>query len=514
MSIRRHARSHLLLHALLGASLTAAAAPVAAQPAPLADLDAYVEREMQAWEVPGLAIAVVKDDSVVFARGYGVRELGGREPVDEHTLFAIASTTKAMTSAGLGMMIDEGRLSWDDPVSRHLPGFQLADPYVSRELTVRDLLTHRSGLARHDLLWIAAPFDRGEILRRAASLPRSGRFRADYGYHNIMYIAAGELLGAVAGQPWEAVVEDRIFSPLGMSRSTARAAVVETRPNVSASHTRVDGRVTAVARRDYDNIGGAGAAWSSARDMAQWVRLHLGGGVYEGRRLISEPVVREMHTPQTLIRSDTTSERLFPETNFRTYGLGWWVQDYRGRKLVHHSGSINWTRTQVGMLPSEGVGVVIIANLSSSNLQHALMYRVMDAYLGLEPRDWSGEYLALARRADARGAEQRREVEDARQRGTRPSLPLARYAGSYENELYGGVELGLEGNRLVLRYSGDYVADLEHWHFDTFRAVWRRPGFGSAFVTFELDPRARVAALDLEDFGEFERKTEGSGEER
>ncbi len=484
---------------------TALPSALVAQPAPLAGFDAYIERAMVEWEVPGLAIAVVRHDSVIFARGYGVREDGRSERVDEHTLFAIASTTKALTAAALGTLVDEGRLGWDDPVTRHLPRFELTDPYVSRAFTVRDLLTHRSGIARHDLLWIAAPFDRAEILSRARHLPTSGRFRTDYGYHNVMYIAAGEAAAAAAGMSWDDLVEQRLFRPLGMTRSTTRSAVVDTRENVAVAHTRVNGRVTPLQRRNYDNIGGAGAAWSSVWDMAQWVRMNLADGSHGGAQILQPATLREMHAPQTIIRSDSLAERLFPTTHFRAYGLGWNLQDYHGRKLVHHSGSINWTRTQVGMIPSENVGVVIIANLSSSNLQHALMYRVLDAFLGVPDHDWSAEYLALSRRADQRSAAQRRQVESARVSGTRPSLPVERLAGRYSSDLYGDMRLEQEGNRLVLHYAPDYVADLEHWHHDTFRAVWRRPGFGTAFVTFALDPRVRPTAIEVEDFGRFER---------
>jgi hypothetical protein len=196
---------------------------------------------------------------------------------------------------------------------------------------------------------------------------------------------------------------------------------------------------------------------------------------------------------------------MFPTTHFRTYGLGWNLQDYHGRKLVHHSGSINWTRTHVAMVPEEGIGVVAIANLGSSNLQLALIYRVIDALLGLPERDWSAEYLELARRGDERTARQVQEVEASRVRGTRPSLEPARYAGTYESSLHGTMQLELENGRLVLRYAPDYVADLEHWHYDTFRATWRRTGFGRAFVTFSLDARGRVARMQVEDFGEFLR---------
>lgn len=498
-------RTCALLCLATAAVLAPPAAPAQQHPA-LQGLDAYIEGAIRDWAVPGVAVAVIKDDSVIFARGYGVREQGRPGAVDEHTLFPIASTTKAMTVAALGMLVDEGRLRWDDPVTRHLPGFELADPYVSRELTVRDLLTHRSGLARHDNLWISAPASRAEILRRARFLPRAAGFREQYGYHNIMYLAAGELAGAVAGSSWDDVVERRLFEPLGMTRSTTRMAVLATRENVAASHIRHEGRVISIPRRDYDHLGGAGAAFSSAHDLAQWVRLHLNGGVYRGRRLLAEATLKEMHTPQVVMRGDSVNERLFPTTNFRAYGLGWYLRDHHGRKVVHHSGLVNYTGTQVAMVPSERLGVVVISNLGASDVPTSVMYRVIDAFLGVPPRDLSAEYLALQRRANERADARTREVEASRVRGTRPALPLERYAGTYADSLYGEMRIAQENGRLVLHYAPDYVADLEHWHHDTFRAAWRRTGFGHAFVTFALDAASDVASMRVEGYGSFGRR--------
>jgi CubicO group peptidase (beta-lactamase class C family) len=479
--------------------------PAAAQADPLAGLDAYIERAMADWQVPGLAIAVVRNDSVIYARGFGVREAGGTQRVDEHTLFAIASTTKAMTAAVLGTLVDEKRIAWDDRVQQHLPGFQLSDPYITQSLTIRDLLTHRSGISRSDNLWIAGPFDRGEVLRRARYLPATSGFRSEYGYHNVMYIAAGELAAAVSGRSWDELMRERLFAPLRMTRSTTRSAEVDARDNVATSHTVTSGRVTPMARRNYDNIGGAGAAFSSVHDMAQWLRMHLNGGVYDGRRILTETVLKELHTPQMVIRADTAAERLFPGTHLRAYGLGWTVQDYHGRKLVQHSGSINFTRTQIGMVPGERIGVVAITNLSSSNLQAALMYRVLDALMGLPQRDWSAELLEVQRRGEARSAETSAETERGRRADTRPSLGLESYTGTYTNELYGDARVTLEEGRLVVHYAPEYIADLTHWHFDTFRGSWRQRGFGTAFVTFALDRRARVATMELEGFGVFRR---------
>ena len=498
-------RTRLLPRLLLAACLLAAARAAGAQRAPLAGLDAYVERAMADWQVPGLAIAVVRDDSVIYERGFGVRRLGAPGKVDEHTMFPIASTSKAFTVAALGMLVDQRKLRWDDRVSQHVPTFRLQDPYVTGALTVRDLLTHRAGVSRSDNLWIVAPFDRTEVLRRARFLPAPDAFRAEYGYNNLMYILAGEVAGAAAGVPWDDLVPRWIFQPLGMRRSATRAAAAEADTNVSWSHIRVSGKPVAVPRRNYDNIGGAGAIFSTAHDMAQWVRMHLNGGTYGGTRLLQPATLKEMYTPQTVMRSDSVAERMFPATHFRAYGLGWFLHDYHGRKVVHHSGSINWTRTHVAMIPEARIGVVAIANLNSSNLQQALMYRVLDALLGLPARDWSAEYLAVARRGDERSAAQARGLDSARVPGTRPSLALEQYAGTYASDVYGEVKVAVEDGRLVLRYSDDYTADLEHWHHDTFAARWRRTGFGRSFATFALDARGRVATLDLDELGVLRR---------
>jgi CubicO group peptidase (beta-lactamase class C family) len=497
------------------------AADAAAQPAPLQGLDEYAERAMRDWEVPGLALAVVHGDSLLYARGYGTTRLDGEEAVDEHTLFAIASTTKAMTVAVLGTLVEEDRLGWDDPVTRHLPAFAVADPYVSRELKVQDLLTHRVGVARLDNIWIASPFDRAEILWRARHLPQVDGFRESYNYNNILYIAAGELAGAVAGSTWDDLVEERLFAPLGMERSTTRAAVVESRGNVAHSHTVVEGEVRPVPRRDYDAIGGAGAAWSSAWDMARWVRLHLGSGSIDGRRVLDSGVLEEMYVPHTPIPVDTVSKRLFPTNHFQAYGLGWRVQDLHGRKVVQHSGSINYTRTQVTMVPEEGIGVVAMANLSTSNLQLALTHWILDALQGRDPADWSGEYLELARRSRERSEEAEAELEEARLVDVAPSLDPEGYAGSYEDDLFGAIRIEVEGRDgrasavrgetgLVLHYSPEYVADLEHWHQDVFRARWRRPGAGRTFVRFTLDTRGRITAAEVDGFATFTRVNDGS----
>ncbi len=483
-------------------------AGVGAQAGPLAGLDRYVEAAMSEWEIPGLALAVVQGDSILHARGYGVTRLDGGDQVDEHTLFAIASTTKAMTSATLALLVDEGLLAWDDPVQDHLPGFRIEDPYVSREMTIRDLLTHRAGAARLDNLWIASPFDRAELVTRLRHLPQAGGFRAEYGYNNHLYIVAGEVVTAVAGQSWDDVLAHRVFAPLGMERSTSRARDVELRGNVAHSHTLIDGDVHEIPRRDYDIIGGAGAAWSSAWEMAQWARLHLNQGEVDGIRILSADRIRELHAPVTVIPGDSVTARLHPTNNLQAYALGWRLMDLHGRRVVHHSGSINYTRTQLTLVPDDGIAVVAMANLSNSNLQLALTHWVLDALQGREPRDWSALYLELDARSREASARSRADREEGRLRGVTPSLPADAYAGVYGDDLFGEIRIDVGDDPdvpLTLFYSSEYEADLHPWHGDTFRVDWRRPGAGETFITFRIDLRGRVVLAEMDGFAAFVR---------
>lgn len=496
---------------LVATLVLAAAAPAAAQQGPLRGLDDYVTRALAAWEAPALAVAVVRNDSVVHARGYGVRELGRPEPATAQTVFAIGSTSKAFTSALLGMLVDQGRVGWDDPATRHLPGFQLFDPYVTREITIRDLLTHRSGLARGDRLWAGSGMSREEVLRRVRFLEPSWSFRSTYGYQNIMFLAAGELAGRVLGTSWDAAVAERIFAPLGMRRSVTSVGPLKGMDDVATPHEWLDGKVTPVEWLDIDNIGPAGSINSSVADMAQWIRLHLGLGTVAGRKLIDSATVREMHTLQMHIRPSQTDEKLWPESHLMGYGLAWSLRDYRGVKIVSHGGAIRGMRAWVALVPERRLGVVVLTNLAESSLPTALGMRVIDQHLGAPVKDWSALYLAETRAARERAAAERRRIVAARLSGTAPSLALDRYAATYADSMYGEIRVTKEGPGLVIRFGPQFLGDLEHWHLDTFESVWRNRAQGRGFVTFRLDPRGQVSALEIPGLASFGR-VPGSGQ--
>jgi CubicO group peptidase (beta-lactamase class C family) len=467
-------------------------------------IDAYVEAAMRDWGVPGVAIAIVRNDSVVFAKGYGVRELGKSDRVTPNSLFAIGSTSKAFTSAALGMLVDEGKVRWDDPVTKYLPGFQLFDPYVTRELTVRDLLTHRSGLARGDLLWHASGYDRAEVLRRVRYLRPSWSFRSTYGYQNIMFLAAGEVVASVTGKSWDEFVRERFFTPLGMQRTVTSVRPLASMADVASPHERINGDVRPVAWLNIDNVGPAGSINSSVLEMSEWLRLQLGQGTYRGRKLLDPKTVKEMHTPQTIIRMSEEQERTFPMTKFAAYGLAWSLRDYYGRKLVGHGGGIRGMRAEVMLVPEEQLGFVVLTN-SATNLPVALIYRLIDTYLGTPQRDWSATLLATAKRQAERSAEERRRLEAARAKGTSPSVALEKYTGTYADSMYGSVKVTLENGNLALAFGPQYVGDLRHWQHDTFEARWREEVLGRQFVTFALDPRGNVKSLEVENLATFGR---------
>jgi CubicO group peptidase (beta-lactamase class C family) len=486
-----------------------------AQDAPLQGFDDYVNKAIKDWNVPGVAIAVIKDDKIVFAKGYGVREIGKPDKVDERTIFAIGSSSKAFTAATIAMLVDEGKLKWDDPATKYLPGFQVYDPVTTREMTVRDLLTHRVGLERGDQLWFATEYDRKDVLNRIRYLKPSSSLRSKFGYQNIMYLAAGEIVPSVAGKSWDDFVRERIFTPLGMTASSTSIGALAGANDVAAPHSKFDDKVTAIPYRKIDNIGPAGSINSNVIDMAQWVRLQLNNGTYEGKQLISPAAVKEMHAPQTIIRLEGPMERLYPEAHFLSYGMGWFLSDYRGRKLVEHGGSIDGMRALVAMLPEEKLGVVILTNLSGTILSVPLSYRIFDAYLGAQPqRDWSAEMLktmnALLEQGKAAAAKQEAE----RVKDTKPSLALEKYAGDYQNEMYGDTKLAMENGKLVLKRGPYFTGDLEHWHYDTFRVTWRDRQQGKGFISFRLNSQGKAEVMNMENLAEFtripEKKTEAA----
>lgn len=467
----------------------------------ISDLDTYIEEAVQDWKIPGLAVAIVENDSIIFAKGYGVREIGKEETVDEHTLFAIASNTKAFTAALLGMLVDEGKLDWDDRVSDFLTDFHMYDPYVTREISIRDLLTHRSGLPTFggDHIWIGDPRSREEIMSRLRYLKPAEPFRTKFQYQNLMFLVAGQVVQAIRGQSWDECVRELIFKPLGMRESNTSVRHLTGKRNVAVPHEMVDGKIKPIEYDNVDGIAPAGAINSNVLDMARWMRLNLNGGLCNERRILSTEVMKEMHSIQFPTAGSKFSEENFG-TRFSGYGLGWGVWDYKGYKVLSHGGSLSGMISRQTMIPGKNLGVIVLTNFAPHSLTRAVTYRILDAFLGEPEYDWSELYLDRREEEREKKKKTEEELEAGRTRDTKPSLGLDAYTGKYFEDFSGEAEVRIEDGKLVFDYNPRHTGDLEHWHYDTFRVTWRNGIFDmpeKSFLTFYLDETGKVAELKV-----------------
>jgi|CXWL01.1.fsa_nt_gi CubicO group peptidase (beta-lactamase class C family) len=497
-------RHLLVLLALAGLSFPAQAAKKPAPPDPVATFDALAERARVEWNVPGLAVVVVKDGKILLAKGYGVRELGKEGAVDADTLFAAASTTKAMTAAAIGMLVDEGKLAWDDPVRKYVPELQLADPVLADSLTLREILTHHTGLPGTDYLWYGGELDWRQILAKLARVGPEGRVRGHFEYQNVMYGLAGDLIGRVSGLPWAEFVRQRIFVPLGMSRTVPLGSDAARAENHVSPHSREDG-VLAIwdTLGVVDPVAAAGSVWISANDEARWMRFLLdpaSGKDAAGKPLLSPETAAELFQPQVMIQPSAfypTAEKTKP--HWTSYGLGWFQQDYRGRKLDFHTGSIDGLVAIVGLARDHGLGVAVFGNLDHAELRHALMLSAFDLFLddALE-RDWNTELKAMYDDARTKRQASRAELEAKRVPNEPPALPLAAYAGTYSDPLFGDIRFTLDSGTLVARIGKNLVGTAEPWHFDTFRIIWQRKLDGISWANFRLDTEGTVSAVEVD----------------
>lgn len=489
-----------------------AGAALAALPASLADFDAHVARTRAAFEVPGIAVAIVKDGAVVLEQGYGVRRLGDASPVNAHTLFAIASNTKAFAAASLAILIDEGKLKWDDRVIDHLPWFAMSDPYVTREMTVRDLLVHRSGLAlgAGDLLfWPATSYTTEEVARRLRFVPLATSFRAAYAYDNILYAVAGLTVQQIAGQRWDDFVRERIFVPVAMSET--RVGAIESRAdnNVAAGHAKENFKdLKPVAAMAWDNNTPAGGIYSNVHDLAKWMLVQLGGGALpagkdgKARRLFSEARQKEMWSVITPIpiSEPAVSELAATKPNFLGYGHGWVLSDYRGKRVVSHTGGWPGMVSKTALVPELKLGVVVLTNQEAGAAFQAVVWRVLDAYLGAPATDWIAGYAAANKKSQTRADESWAKHVAARDSAAKLALPLKTLTGKYRDAWFGDATIAKEGGKLVLRFSKTalMVGDMEHWQHGTFIVRWRDRSLNAdAWVTFSLTPDAKVDEVKM-----------------
>lgn len=487
-------------------SLLLGATAVLPAQAPLGSaVDAVVERVRKDFEVPGIAVAVVKDGKVVHLKGYGVRRLGDPSPVTPRTLFGIASNTKVFTAVAVGLLVEEGRLAWDDRVVDRLPGFQMSDPYVTREMRIRDLFCHRSGLGlgAGDLMYFPpSDLTDAQVVERLRHVPLATSFRSAYAYDNILYGVAGELVRHVAGQPWDAFVQARILKPAGLLRTGTSVMKVPPSEDLAMPHAKAEGRLAVRAHDSLENNAPAAALVSSAEDMAAWVRILLDrGDLGGGKRLYSEATAKELERPLTLLPNAPPPAALGElRTTMAAYALGLQVQDFRGRRMVWHTGGLPGMVTRVTLLPDEKTAVVVLTNQEVGPAFSAITYTVLDQLLGAPPKDWTAAYLQVWKERQARATEAVAKAAAAREVASKPALRPEGYAGRYRDPWYGDVLVEAKDGRLRIRFthSQALVADLEHWQHDTFVARWPDRGLDAdAFVTFQLDAAGKVERIRI-----------------
>jgi len=483
------------------AVVTLAARPLAAQskPAsdPLAGLDQYVEQVRTGWKIPGVAVGIVRNDSLIYARGFGVKVLGGTDSVTPQTLFAIGSNTKSFTATAAAMMVDDGKMTWNDKVTRWLPGFALYDPYVTRELTLRDVLSHRSGLGRRgDALWYGTDYSREEILHRIRYLKPNAGFRTEMGYQNIMFLAGGQMVGQASGAGYDETIRRRIFAPLGMVTSNLSPKDLPAQGDVSTPHSIARGGVKPIQWRNLDNVAPAGSINSNVVEMAQYLRMHLGNGTYRGTRLVTAANLNVTKTPH--VNTGGVGDSL---SHFAGYGLGWVVQDYRGRRIAWHNGGIDGMLSEMWTIPEAGLGIVVLTNGSPHSAGPAIVWNIVDRFLlGQPSKDYLAEGLQRFQAATAAQEARDNQAEAARAKDSKPSLPLAQYAGSYRDDMYGEISIAASGDGLVFQWQS-LRSPLVHWQYNSFRVGL--PNGAQTFLTFQIGSTGRVAQVDVDGLGTF-----------
>jgi len=466
-----------------------------------ADLDAYLLQTWKNWGTPGMVVGVVKNDNLVFCRGYGEKTLGQNDTPDGHTLFAIASNTKAFTATALALLVEEGKVRWDDPVRKYLPYFTLYDPWVSEAFTLRDLLCHRSGLGTFsgDVLWYRSSLTAPELIKRYGPIEPEFSFRSGYGYSNLMYIAAGEVIAVASGQSYTQFVEERILKPLGMSRSTFQLNRLSALGNFAQPHAHGDGKNHPIPWVSWETVASTGGLMSSVEDMARWIKMNINHGVWQGDTLIPARLQNELWTPHNGFLVDHSKSG--KTSSFNTYGLGWQLSDYKGHFRVHHTGGYDGMISSVQIFPDMELGIIVLTNGVRAPITAIPNYIADKVLLGRNERDWCAEQLKK---------QEKREIEDiripsrvaARVQNTTPTLAPGQMSGVYRCPMYGDIRLLTKKDTLYLEFSHtpSFSCRLSHWHYNTWKMEWLEPQawFGYATVKIVTDPNNNPVSLEFD----------------
>jgi CubicO group peptidase (beta-lactamase class C family) len=458
-------------------------------------VDALVERTLEYWHVPGVAIGIVRGDDVIYLRGHGVRCVEDGAKVTPDTLFPIASCTKSFTTTAMALLVDEGKMRWDDPPRQYVPYFHLSDPFVDREVTLRDLVTHRTGLRDHHMLWYRSPWTQEEIIRRAGRLPLDKPFRTTFQYQSTMFTVAGFAVARASGLSWADFVQKRLLNPLDMKATRfTTTAIAEVADKASPHRLDDENKPHRTELYPMEVPEPAGSIQSNARDLSKWLRFHLNNKMVDGKPLVSSRNLETTHTPQIVIPLDATDRIQFPETNQMSYGMGWVIQDHFGQRLLQHGGLIEGFRCHFTLVPKARLGIVLLCNLHHTRMNIALSNSLLEILLDLPHHDWNALIAKAESRDEAEAKREEREEENRRQPDTQPSRELAGYTGTYEHPAYGTVRITLEDGKLVWHWNR-YHAALTHYHYDIFTLPLEI--MGAPRVVFTLDAKGTVARMKV-----------------
>lgn len=461
--------------------------------------DAYIQNAMQLWKTPGLAVVVVKNKQVVFNKGYGVKDMQTKEPFSTATLSVCASTTKAMTAVCMGMLVDAGKIKWTDKVSDVYPALKLYDNYANSELTVKDLFTHNAGLGNADMLWV---FDYGidTIIHQMRYLQPAYSFRSSFTYQNLMYMVAGEVIHKVSGVTWDKFIKDSLFTRLGMNNTypNYQQSLVNNN-HITPHYMYEDSVVETIPFIDSKTVDAAGGVWSCTDDINKWILFMLDSATVNGKRLLKPATYAELFKPQAMV----TPEQFYPtqmltKPHWTTYGLGWFQEDYKGKMVQFHTGSLDGAVAILGLIPDEDFGIYIFANMDHTEIRHALMYKAMDLFVFNDDKDdWSKSFYKLYTGFARKNEAQEDSTNAHRVLNTKPSLALQNYTGSYSNEIYGKASIIMQGDSLAARFPNNFNVNLSHWHYDTFLGKFERKWYGKDFFQFSLYTDGKIKSFDF-----------------
>ncbi|NOT50949.1 MAG: serine hydrolase [Chitinophagaceae bacterium] len=486
--------------------ITAAHAQNDAAPSFIKDsLDNYVNRALSEWKIPGVAVCVVKDGKIAVMKSYGVKEMGTNDKVDENTLFMIGSNTKAFTGTALAILDAERKLSLDDKVQKWLPDFRMYDPWVAKETSIRDLLCHRLGFEtfQGDFMYFDSDLTTEEVRDKMSKLKPMYSFRSKWGYTNSAFMTAGEIIPKVTGQNWADFITGRIFKPLGMNNSLALSGDIKNANNICAAHTVVMGELRKIPYGNIDNLAAAGSISSSVNDMSKWVLMQLNGGKLGDKQIVPASALGQTKLPHSILGN---GGHMFNKAHFALYGLGWFLEEYAGRKIVAHTGGVNGFVTSVCLIPEENLGIIVLTNTDANGFYEALRNEIQDAYLGLPYRNYSNVYLGFQQADEKEKAKQYKEIRDSIAMGPKPALPLTAYAGEYMHEVYGKMSIEVENGKLIMRFEhhkGRY-GTMEPLGGNRFFCTYSDPLFGMKKLEFTVEgEKIRSLTVRVADFVEF-----------